>query len=121
MMIATIETSDDQALNALAALDDETHERVLAAGHEFYRAEQAWCRAWNHEHDHEQGDDGVAFPDEQPGYELFTVAIVGEIATAHKVSVACVEHAAYLMTFVEDGLAVLDQRRAELSAAQNLA
>jgi hypothetical protein len=114
---------EDEALNALAALDDDALTRVLAAERAYDQATDEWSSDWaadyefEHEDDEHADDDAWALAQETPEWDEFCESEFAAIAAGHGVTEELLGHAVTVMNNGDRALEAIEHRRAERAAA----
>ncbi|WP_205183716.1 hypothetical protein [Burkholderia sp. LMG 13014] len=114
-----IDHATNEALNALAALDEDTAERAIRADRAYNEAQDEWIEDWIADNaddpdDDEERDDLRDEAQNTPDYEAFCDQARAGIAGEYGITSDVLDHAIALMNDGDDALALLDQRRAEL-------
>ncbi|MGF6570109.1 hypothetical protein [Paraburkholderia fungorum] len=113
----SIDHETNEALNALAALDEDTAERAIRADRAYNEAQYEWIEDWIADNaddpDDEQRDDLRDEAQNTPDYEAFCDQARADIAGEYGITSDVLDHAITLMNN-ENGEALLDERRAEL-------
>ncbi|WP_234774514.1 ATP-dependent protease [Paraburkholderia tropica] len=121
----SIDHETNEALNALAVLDEATAERAIAAERAYSEAQDEWISDWIEENADDPDDDDERdslhdFAQQTDEYKAFCDRARIDIAAEHGIEAEVLDHAIALMNDGDDALALLDHRRAELSAAHHL-
>ncbi|MBI0326914.1 hypothetical protein [Burkholderia plantarii] len=121
-MSDTTKTYDDvmnEAINAIAVLDDDMRQRLYEAEKENDRATDEWLAEWaadyaeEHEDDDDPEGDGWDLAQQTPEWEEVCKEVFSEIAEAYGVGEELLGHAVALLNN-SNGWALVEQRRIEL-------
>ncbi|MEX3581949.1 MAG: hypothetical protein VB137_03750 [Burkholderia sp.] len=114
----------NEPINVLAEMDKDTVDRAIADERAYSEAQDEWIAGWIDENADDPDDDDEHdslhdFAQQTDEYEAFCDQARIDIAAEHGIEAEVLDHAIALMNDGDDALALLDQRRAELSAAHH--